>query len=325
MQVALKVVEGKQAGTIIPLTRKKFLIGREEDCQLRPNSDLVSRHHCVISIDDFSVRIRDLGSTNGTYVNEKRLTTPVELKPGDQIRIGKLVFETQIQPEKPTPATAVPAVEVSPTAETVQYEQTQEPDGGETLADFRVPQYLQPPGEAPAPVQGQPQQGYAPPPGYAVPPGYIPAGYPAAAYPPGAYPPPGYGYPPGYMPPPGYAPPGYPQQPVPPGYIPAQGFIPQPGYPVPLGEPPTFYNGDTSVLSAQMVPPGAYPAQPAAQPQPASRVATPLPIRLPNPEETGAAATTPPVGSSPKPAGEVDPKKSAADIIRNFMQRRPGT
>ena len=57
----LKVVGGKHAGQVIPLNRRKFLIGREQDCQLRPNSDMVSRHHCVFSIDDFSVRLRDLG------------------------------------------------------------------------------------------------------------------------------------------------------------------------------------------------------------------------------------------------------------------------
>ena len=84
------------------LNRNKFLIGREEDCQLRPNSDLVSRHHCVFSTDDFTVRIRDLGSTNGTFVNNHRITGQVVLKQGDQIRIGKLAFEIQIRPDAST-------------------------------------------------------------------------------------------------------------------------------------------------------------------------------------------------------------------------------
>src|SRR5579871_2367311 len=108
MQAELKVVEGKQQGAVIPLNRKKFLIGREEDCQLRPNSDLVSRHHCVFTVDDFTVRLRDLGSTNGTFVNDERLTGQVVLKAGDRVSVGKLSFEIVVREGVPaaTPAAA---------------------------------------------------------------------------------------------------------------------------------------------------------------------------------------------------------------------------
>ncbi len=140
MQVALKVIEGKQTGTLIPLNREKFLIGREEDCQLRPNSDLVSRHHCVIAIDDFTVRIRDLGSTNGTFVNNQRITTQVVLKQGDQIRIGKLAFEIQIQIETTAPKAQVPVAQVVPEPVAIDY--TKGISGSETVADFPVPPAL---------------------------------------------------------------------------------------------------------------------------------------------------------------------------------------
>ena len=58
LQAKLKVVGGRHHGKIIPLATRKFLIGREQDCHLRPNSELVSRHHCAIWVDDFSVRVR---------------------------------------------------------------------------------------------------------------------------------------------------------------------------------------------------------------------------------------------------------------------------
>ncbi len=148
MQVALKVIEGKQTGTLIPLNRQKFLIGREEDCQLRPNSDLVSRHHCVIAVDDFTVRIRDLGSTNGTFVNNQRITTQVVLKQGDLIRIGKLAFEMQIRTiETPVKPPIVPepiAIDYTLSAQNQQADQS----GSDTKADFTIPQQLTNPSSA---------------------------------------------------------------------------------------------------------------------------------------------------------------------------------
>ncbi len=96
LQAKLKVVGGRHHGRVIPLATKKFLIGREQDCHLRPNSELVSRHHCVFSVDDFSVHVRDLGSTNGTFVNDQRVRGEILLNTGDRIRVGKLDFEMVI-------------------------------------------------------------------------------------------------------------------------------------------------------------------------------------------------------------------------------------
>ena len=45
LRAELKVIGGKQDGSTIPLATKKFLVGREQDCQLRPTSESVSRHH----------------------------------------------------------------------------------------------------------------------------------------------------------------------------------------------------------------------------------------------------------------------------------------
>ena len=97
LRADLKVIGGKQHGSLIPLQTKKFLVGREQDCQLRPTSESVSRHHCVFSIDDFGIRLRDLGSTNGTFVNGQRVQGQVVLQPNDRVLIGKLEFEIVIE------------------------------------------------------------------------------------------------------------------------------------------------------------------------------------------------------------------------------------
>lgn len=93
LHAVLKVVGGKQDGKLIPLNTKKFLIGREQDCHLRPASESVSRHHCAITIDEFTVRVRDLGSSNGTSINGKRILGVHEANPGDALQVGNLDFE----------------------------------------------------------------------------------------------------------------------------------------------------------------------------------------------------------------------------------------
>jgi pSer/pThr/pTyr-binding forkhead associated (FHA) protein len=93
MEVKLKVISGSSAGQMIPVPGPKFLIGRADDCQLRPRSDLISRYHCVIMAEDGLVTVRDFGSKNFTYINGERLIGETELKPGDQLKVGPLEFE----------------------------------------------------------------------------------------------------------------------------------------------------------------------------------------------------------------------------------------
>jgi pSer/pThr/pTyr-binding forkhead associated (FHA) protein len=96
MQVKLKVLLGAAAGREIKVAGNRFLIGRGEECQLRPRSEAISRQHCAIVIDDAKVEVRDLQSRNGTLVNEAPVEGAQELHPGDQLRIGPLSFEVVI-------------------------------------------------------------------------------------------------------------------------------------------------------------------------------------------------------------------------------------
>jgi pSer/pThr/pTyr-binding forkhead associated (FHA) protein len=93
MEIKLIVLSGKHAGKQIPILQSQFVVGRDEDCQLRPNSDQVSRRHCEIVSDAGTALIRDFGSKNGTFVNDQRVEGQRELKTGDKLRIANLEFE----------------------------------------------------------------------------------------------------------------------------------------------------------------------------------------------------------------------------------------
>ncbi len=96
MEVKLIVQNGKHAGRAIPVSAAKFSIGRAEDCQLRVQSSLISRKHCVILVEEGSASIEDCGSTNGTFLNDERLTERCELHSGDRLRVGMLGLEVQL-------------------------------------------------------------------------------------------------------------------------------------------------------------------------------------------------------------------------------------
>ena len=96
MEVKLVVQGGKQAGTEIPIAGDKFLIGRGQSCHLRPQSSMVSRKHCLIQLGEGSATIEDCGSTNGTFLNDERITEQCELHNGDRLRVGMLAFEVQL-------------------------------------------------------------------------------------------------------------------------------------------------------------------------------------------------------------------------------------
>src|ERR1700677_2094357 len=93
MEMKLRVDSGKNAGQEVRVPGKKFLIGRGDDCHLRSASDMVSRHHCELTVDDSYAAVRDLGSKNGTFVNDEQITGEVKLKPGDKLKVGPLQFE----------------------------------------------------------------------------------------------------------------------------------------------------------------------------------------------------------------------------------------
>ncbi len=99
MQVNLKVASGKNAGKIIAVKGREFVIGRNPDCHLRPKSDLISPRHCRVSLSADGVKVEDFGSENGTFVNASRIEDEQELASGDHLKVGPLEFEVLIEYE----------------------------------------------------------------------------------------------------------------------------------------------------------------------------------------------------------------------------------
>ena len=123
MDLKLLVVQGKPEGKVIPISVPRFIIGRSNDCHLRPNSELISRHHCQIAVNGDQVSIIDLGSSNGTIVNGERITEEVSIGDGDFVQVGSLGFQVLLQreavaaaPPVAQPATVAKPVSVAPVA-----------------------------------------------------------------------------------------------------------------------------------------------------------------------------------------------------------------
>lgn len=107
MKVSLLVTTGKADGKLVPVTVPQFLIGRDPQCHLRPNSPIISKRHCTIQIRGDKVFARDLDSTNGTFVNDEQLKGERELQSEDRLKVGPLSFvvkmEASVPVDKQTP------------------------------------------------------------------------------------------------------------------------------------------------------------------------------------------------------------------------------
>ncbi|MCX5377238.1 FHA domain-containing protein [Streptomyces sp. NBC_00091] len=90
----LVVSEGTLTGTTVALAGQTITLGRAHDSTIVLDDDYASSRHARIYPDrDGQWIVEDLGSTNGTYLDRTRLTTPTPIPPGAPIRIGKTVIE----------------------------------------------------------------------------------------------------------------------------------------------------------------------------------------------------------------------------------------
>lgn len=91
----LVIIDGPKAGASVPLTSESITLGRAASNTVVLDDEFVSSHHARIYKDPASSQwaIEDLGSTNGTIVNQQRLNMPMLLPPRMPVRIGATTFE----------------------------------------------------------------------------------------------------------------------------------------------------------------------------------------------------------------------------------------
>ena len=82
---------GAGMGTRYPIAEQPLTIGRSSDCQIRIGDNSVSRHHVRINVGKLGHQFRDLESTNGTLVNNRRVPGG-RLRDGDYLRVGNHIF-----------------------------------------------------------------------------------------------------------------------------------------------------------------------------------------------------------------------------------------
>ena len=88
----LLVVAGENAGKLFPLNKPMLLIGRSPNADIRINEKAVSHHHARLQLDNGACTLRDLESTNGTFVNNELIAGSVRLRGGDALGVGSTTF-----------------------------------------------------------------------------------------------------------------------------------------------------------------------------------------------------------------------------------------
>ena len=100
----LIIQTGKHQGKKIDLAGLDCIIGRHEACKIRIASNDVSKQHCRLRHQEAGVYAKDLGSRNGTFVNDVALAEETLLKPGDLLRVGPMTFLVSQTKSAPAPA-----------------------------------------------------------------------------------------------------------------------------------------------------------------------------------------------------------------------------
>lgn len=105
MKANLVLLKSDGAHRAFPLPGNLTVVGRRHDCDLRIPLPVISRQHFQISQNGEALKVRDLESKAGTFVNGRRINGEALVKAGDYIRVGPITFVCQIdgKPEEIKP------------------------------------------------------------------------------------------------------------------------------------------------------------------------------------------------------------------------------
>lgn len=98
MTARLIIITGKHQGKKMTLAEGcKLIVGRDEGVAVRLATSEVSRRHCAIRVREGVVSVEDLGSRNGTQINDVTITKRTRVKPGDILRVGPMLFQLEVK------------------------------------------------------------------------------------------------------------------------------------------------------------------------------------------------------------------------------------
>lgn len=112
---SLIIETGEGTGDVLELARGRNVLGRAEDCDFMLVDAAISSRHCELVVDDFTVKLRDLDSTNGTFLAGVPVKE-IELQDGQCFKIGGLTLRLSVPPvhiaipDLPPPETGQPPV-----------------------------------------------------------------------------------------------------------------------------------------------------------------------------------------------------------------------
>jgi pSer/pThr/pTyr-binding forkhead associated (FHA) protein len=114
----LVVLTQSMAGRSCDLTAERTTVGRVEDNTFQIAEPSVSSRHCEILLQVSDILIRDLGSTNGTFINGEKITEGI-LKPGQTLKLGNVELKLDV-PGAPAASSPAPAPAAPPKKEPVK-------------------------------------------------------------------------------------------------------------------------------------------------------------------------------------------------------------
>jgi pSer/pThr/pTyr-binding forkhead associated (FHA) protein len=96
MDISLILLKKDGTKKVFPVRNKATILGRRPECDLCIPLQVVSRRHCQLSQEDSTLKVRDLSSSNGTFLNGQKVSDEIQVKPGDNLQVGPLTFTIQI-------------------------------------------------------------------------------------------------------------------------------------------------------------------------------------------------------------------------------------